>query len=116
MSEKLDEQVRILFMQQAPVIDGLHDDFTSRSRLPYPLYADPNGMIQQQSFWQGKIYKVIGFQNDPIVQHVDLFWWQVKEAQDVIGKYLVTSDSDGNWSSWPTAVVEAEFQERPRFE
>lgn len=108
----------VTMIQMAPVIDGIDEingEIHSRSRLPYPLYADPDGFIQQQSFWSGKVYKVIGFQNHPAIQRIDLFWSEVKEAQDVIGKYLVTSDKDGQWSSWPTAVVEAEFKEGYRF-
>jgi hypothetical protein len=103
-------------MQQAPEIDGLHEDFTPRSRLPYPLFADPEGFIQQQSFWQGHVYKVIGFQNHPAIQKIDLWWGDVKEASQVEGKYLVTSDESGNWGSWPTAILDAEYQERERFE
>jgi hypothetical protein len=98
-------------IQMAPEIDGLHDDFTSRSRLPYPFYVDGDGYVQLQDFWQGMVYKVIGFQNHPAIQKIDLWWADVKEPADIIGKYLVTTDKDNNWGSFPTAVVEAEMVE-----
>jgi hypothetical protein len=103
-------------IQMAPEIDGidLTDDgeIHSRSRLPYPFYVNDDGFVQLQEFWQGHVYKVIGFQNHPAIQRIDLWWDEV--AQDpsrAIGKYLVTSDDQGNWGSFPTAVVESEKTE-----
>lgn len=96
-------------IQMAPVIDHISDDFQhTGSRMPYPFYADSEGFIQQQDFWAGEVFKVIGFQNHPSVQTVDLFWYKVKDVSEIIGKYLVTMDKAGLWRSWPTAVVEAE--------
>jgi hypothetical protein len=93
----------------APVIDHISDDLEHvGSRLPYPFYADANGFIQFQDFWQGQVFKVIGFQNHPAIQKIDLWWSDIKDPADSIGKYLVTSDNDGNWSTFPTAVTEAQ--------
>lgn len=96
-------------IQMAPVIDAVSDDFEHvGSRLPYPFYADADGYVQMQDFWQGEVYKVIGFQNHPAIQTIDLWWRDVKEPADTLGKYLVTTSKAGTWSTWPTAVVEAE--------
>lgn len=106
MTERTPKMVTMI--QMAPVIDAISDDFQwSGSRLPYPLYADDDGYIQLQDFWQGHVYKVIGFQNHPAVKRVDLFWSEVQDPTDIVGKYLVTSDKDGNWGIHPTAVQEA---------
>lgn len=101
-------------IQMAPEIDGIDEingELHSRSRLPYPFYVNDEGYVQLQDFWQGMVYKVIGFQNHPAIQKIDLWWGDVKEPADMIGKYLVTSDKDGNWGTFPTAVIEAEKTE-----
>jgi hypothetical protein len=99
-------------IQMAPEIDGidLTDDgkIHSRSRLPYPFYVNDDGFVQLQDFWQGYVYKVIGFQNHPAIQRIDLWWSNVKDPSEIVGKYLVTSDADGNWGTFPTAVTTAE--------
>jgi len=110
MTERTPKTVTMI--QMAPVIDGLHDDFTSRSRLPYPFYVDDDGFVQLQDLWQGHVYKVIGFQNHPSVQRIDLWWADaVKDVSQAVGKYLVTSDADGNWGTFPTACTTVERTE-----
>jgi len=99
-------------IQMAPVIDHISDDGeVVGSRLPYPFYVDAEGFIQQQDFWQGNVFKVIGFQNHPTVQKLDLWWYKVTDPSEIVGKYIVTSDKTGAWSTWPTAVVEADKKE-----
>ncbi len=96
-------------IQMAPEIDSISDDLEHvGSRLPYPFYVDDKGFVQLQDFWQGMVFKVIGFQNHPAVQKIDLWWSDVKEPADILGKYLVTSDKDGQWGTFPTAVTGAE--------
>jgi hypothetical protein len=96
-------------IQMAPVIDSISDDGEHvGSRLPYPYYVDDEGFVQMQDFWNGEVFKVVGFQNHPAVQTIDLWWYKVQEPAEIIGKYLVTMDKGGTWSTWPTAVVEAE--------
>lgn len=99
-------------IQMAPEIDHISDDFQHvGSRMPYPFYVDAKGYVQQQDFWQGMVHRVIGFQNRPTVQIIDLWWLDVKEPADILGKYLVTADKEGNWGTFPTAVVQAERME-----
>lgn len=97
-------------VQMAPEIDHISDDLEFvGSRLPYPFYVDDKGFVQLQDFWQGMVYKVIGFQNHPAVQKIDLWWDDVaKDPSLAVGKYLVTSDKNGNWGSFPTAVTTCE--------
>lgn len=112
MSERTPQQV--IRIQMAPEIDGIDEidgELHSRSRLPYPFFVNGDGFVQLQDFWQGHVYKVIGFQNHPAIQKIDLWWQDVKEPADITGKYLVTSDDQGQWGTFPTAVVEAEWTE-----
>lgn len=99
-------------IQMAPVIDSISDDLNHvGSRLPYPFFVDAEGYVQLQEFWQGEVYRVIGFQNHPAVQKIDLWWHKVQEPADIVGKYVVTSDKAGGWSTFPTAVTEVERSE-----
>ncbi len=110
MTERTPQTVTMI--QMAPEIDHISDDLEHvSSRLPYPFYVDADGYVQLQDFWQGMVYKVIGFQNHPAIQKIDLWWGDVNEPADILGKYLVTSDKDGNWGTFPTAVIKAEKTE-----
>jgi hypothetical protein len=112
MPGELSMTTEVTRIQMAPEIDHISDDFQHvGSRLPYPFYVNEEGFVQLQDFWQGMVYKVIGFQNRPTVQTIDLWWGDVKDPAEIIGKYLVTSDKDGNWGTFPTAVIEAERTE-----
>jgi hypothetical protein len=100
----------VTMIQMAPVIDGIDKidgEIHSRSRLPYPFYVDDHGFVKLQDLWQGHVFKVIGFQNHPAIQKIDLWWGDVKDLSEIVGKYLVTSDDNGNWSSFPTSVTTA---------
>lgn len=95
-------------IQMAPVIDSISDDLDHvGSRLPYPFLVDAKGFVQLQEFWRGHVYRVIGFQNHPAVQKIDLWWLDIKDPSETLGKYLVTADKEGTWSTFPTAVTEA---------
>jgi hypothetical protein len=96
-------------IQMAPVIDHISDDFEHvGSRLPYPFYVDEKGYVQLQDFWQGAVYRIIGFQNRVDVQTIDLWWNSVTDPEQIVGKYLVVSDKAGTWATYPTAAVKAE--------
>lgn len=95
-------------IQMAPVIDSISDDLEHvGSRLPYPFFVDAEGFVQFQDLWQGQVYRVVGFQNHPSVQKLDLIWRRVEDPSKIVGKYLVTSDKAGTWSTFPTAIIEA---------
>ena len=113
MTERTPQMVTMI--QMAPVIDGIDEingELHSRSRLPYPFYVDDDGFVKLQDLWQGHVYKVIGFQNHPAIQKIDLWWTDAaKDVSRAVGKYLVTSDVNGNWSSFPTACTTVEKEE-----
>lgn len=99
----------VTMIQMAPEIDHISDDLEFvGSRLPYPFYVDDKGFVQLQDFWQGMVFKVIGFQNHPAIQKIDLWWSDVKDPSEIVGKYLVTTDKDGQWGTFPTAITTAE--------
>lgn len=110
--KEMAETRKVLRLQEAPVIDSISDDFEHvGSRLPYPLYVDPKGFVQLQDFWQGHVYKVIGFQTDLAKQTIDVWWDSLIDPASLEGLYLVTSSKDGNWGTHNTAVTSAEWVE-----
>lgn len=73
--------------------------------LPYPFHVDEQGLVQRQDFWKGKVYRVIGFQDVLERQRIDLHWsdaWANPEL--TIGRYVVTSDEDGQFSVWEAPI------------
>ena len=65
--------------------------------LPYPYHVDAaTGDVGRQEFWKGEPAAVLGFQNDPDVQIIDLLWADAaKHPEDIVGKYVVTANADG---------------------
>jgi hypothetical protein len=101
--------MKIYRVQTAPFTDHITDDFHQMTKLPYPFAVDEDGMVQRQEFWDGKVFKVVGFQRDLAKHQIDL-WWQdaIKDLPKAVGMYLVTSDNKGNWGVHHTAVDEFE--------
>jgi hypothetical protein len=97
--------VRAIRIQPEPFVDQLTEDGHECTKLPYAFVADETGAIAGQDFWQGIVARVIGFQKDLAVQHIDLFWREVlDDPQRAVGMYLVTSDSAGDWGVHDTAI------------
>jgi hypothetical protein len=92
-------------IQPSEHTDQITEDGQELKRLPYPFYADEDGMVQRQDFWRGKVYKVVGFVGDLARQEVDLLWSDaLKEPEQVPGMYLITITSFGDVSTHVTAV------------
>lgn len=99
--------MRKIKLQPAPFIDNIRDghSMVEMTKLPYPFYVDEDGKVDQQDFWKGDPARVIGFQRDLAVQHIDL-WWKdaAQDPQKTVGMYLVTSDAQGEWGTHQTAI------------
>jgi hypothetical protein len=96
--------MKVIRIQPNPEIDNMVDGH-EMTKLPYAFVADETGAIAGQDFWRGTVTRVIGFQRDLAVHHIDLFWREVVEdPQLAVGMYIVTSDSAGDWGVHNTAV------------
>jgi hypothetical protein len=92
-------------IQPSEHTDQITDAGQELQRLPFPFYADSDGMVQRQDFWRGKVFKVIGFVGDLARQDIDLTWSEATARPDEVpGKYLVTSDTWDTWSTHISAV------------
>src|SRR5215216_1520706 len=94
----------VITIQPASFVDQVvngHECYKS----PYPFTVDAEGYIQFQDFWQGTYERVIGLQRDVDVQTIDV-WWENAfiDSDSLVGLYLVTEDSDGNWGTTPHAI------------
>jgi hypothetical protein len=69
--------------------------------LPYPFHVFEDGRVDRQDFWQGRIFRVIGFQTYFERMTIDL-WWRdaVAEPERAIGMYVVTADDKGFNATW----------------
>lgn len=106
---------KVVTIQRAAQVDGLYEDGTPRYQLPHPVHVDHKGMICQQDFWQGRLHRVIGFQDNVRVKRIDLWWEDVCiDPTRAIGKYLVCSDSKGNWFVFETGVESSQHAEVPK--
>lgn len=96
---------RILRVQPASRIDNLTDDGQEMTQQPYPLFVGEDGAVGRQDFWNGRVYRVVGFQRDLAVQQVDL-WWRDAYAgpERAVGMYVVAVDKDGGMFNLDTAV------------
>jgi hypothetical protein len=107
---------RIVSLQPTDITDHITEDGTELTRRPYPFHVDPDGFILRQDFWQGRAYQVIGFVSAPESSAV-LHWREIANTpHDMIGKYVVVSDSHGRWSTYETAIATAtttETEETP---
>lgn len=100
-------------IQTAPVIDGIDadpetGDLHTRSQLPYPFFADEKtGECSDRSIHRG--YRILGFQKDLAVQHVDLWWpHAMRDPKQIIGMYVVTVDPQGGMAVWQTGITDVE--------
>lgn len=94
-------------IQPREFVDHITDDGQEFTRKPYPFYADEAGDVQRQDFWKGRVAKVIGFVDDVDSVIIQPFWQQaIRDPESVIGKYLVTSDDQGQWSTHQQPISE----------
>jgi hypothetical protein len=95
-------------LQPSPVVDHITDDGMELTQMPLPFFTDGDGFVQDQDFWDGEPYKVLGFQKDLYVQRIDLRWLDaVKDLSKVIGMYLVTVNNKGDFGVYQCAISEA---------
>lgn len=100
--------MQIITLQPSARTDHITDDGHELQQLPYPFHVDVQGLIQRQDFWQGKVYRVIGFTAKPEAGFIDLSWraaWD--DPEKAVGKYVVTSDDKGDWSTHILAIQSA---------
>lgn len=93
-------------LQPADRPDGIHSDGTPMYQQPWPVVARPDGsVVGADDHWCGEVVQVIGFQAKPTVHSIDLNWSGfLLDPQQAVRMYLVTSDKNGNWRSFDTAV------------
>lgn len=73
--------------------------------LPYPFHVNADGSIGRQDFWRGQAATAIGFVNRPDSYHIALSWSAaVGNPQKAVGKYVVTADSKGQFSTHMVAI------------
>lgn len=95
---------QVITLQPASFVDQVIDGREFYKK-PYPLSIDADGYVQFQDFWQGTYFRVIGFQCDPDVYSIDLFWEDAfADPESIVGLYLVTSDDDGKWGTTPHPI------------
>lgn len=97
---------KTITIQPSEYVDAIAPGGTEMTRLPYPFHVTAeDGMVQRQDFWRGRVEQVIGFVAAPDSQKFVLTWSQaVKRPFEMIGKYVVTSDAEGNWSTHLSAI------------
>jgi hypothetical protein len=100
--------MQTITLQPSARTDQITDDGQELQQLPYPFHVDVQGLIQRQDFWQGKVFRVIGFTDRPEPGPLTLYWPTVWERPELaVGKYVVTSDERGQWSSHISAIQSA---------
>lgn len=92
-------------VQPAPFVDFVTEDGHECYKTPYPYSIDAEGFVQFQDFWQGYVYRAIGFSRDLNVPSIEVFWADAFANPELgIGLYLVTSDDEGNWGTHRTPI------------
>jgi hypothetical protein len=95
---------RLICVQPSEYVDQIVDGH-EMTKLPYPYYVNTDGTIDRQDFWRGDPIRVVGFVADSARQEVDLWWTEAeKDPNQVIGMYLITSDTEEIWSTHETAI------------
>jgi hypothetical protein len=106
--------MKIITLQPSAITDRLLQDGTELTQLPYPWHVTESGAVLRQEFWQGDPTGIVGFQRDPHVQRVDLWWEDVAaDPQRAVGMYPVARDSKGNLSSHLIAIESVSVTETP---
>jgi len=91
-------------------IDGVVGDTVTTKR-PYPFHVTEDGLINlgpNGAFWNRQgVVRAVGMQRDLDVMTIDVPWADVvADPQAAVGKYLVTADADGRFSSHTIAIGE----------
>jgi hypothetical protein len=98
--------VTMLKFQPAPHTDHITADGTELTKLPYPVYADKDGIGQLGT----EPIAVIGFVADLSRQQVDLRWADMADPQQAVGQYIIIrkdtlGDECGRWATLAPAIA-----------
>jgi hypothetical protein len=71
--------------------------------VPYPINIDTDGSVLNQDFWRGDPFRLIGFQKDRDIQHIDvpMSEWMDNDPDSIVGMYpvfLTKGDDSGIWN------------------
>lgn len=100
--------MKLITLQPSPRVDGLNENGTERTQLPYPIHATEDGTVLRQDFWQGNPASVVGVVADLHRQEIDHTWEEVwADPQLAVGKYVVTADTAGRFGTWQIAIETA---------
>lgn len=93
---------RVVTLQPSSHVDGITEDGEEMTKRPYPFHVNVKGEIVGGAEKGGR---VIGFVGDPARYEIDLDWDEIYLApQRAVGLYVVTSDTDGVWSTHTLAI------------
>lgn len=89
---------RIITIQPEPVVDNMWVDDNPNAKspiifgeqTPYPIHIAEDGKVEDQDFWQGDPFAIVGFQKEEDVQKVDLWWADVvNNPESAVGMFPV---------------------------
>jgi hypothetical protein len=106
------EDLRRTTMKSIQVANTETGEYDPLLSLPYPYYITEDGSVDRQDFWKGEPSRLMGFQKDPDVQHVDILAedWLKDDDIDVTGMFPVFVDEGGTmWRHQMPVVETAEF-------
>lgn len=108
---------RIVTIQPEAFVDNVWvnkaGEIVEGKKLPYPFHvAEDGGLVEDQDFWQGDPYRVLGFQNDEDVQRVDLWWADaVKDPESIVGRFPVMVPKGGGVYTYTLKVESVQVRE-----
>lgn len=106
--------MKAIKFQPSEYTDHMTEDGHEMTKLPWPIVAEPGEIYGYVvgDHWMGSVTKVIGFQKDLAVHRIDVHWTDVvKDPQQAVGMYIVTTDKDGNMAVHETAISDVEVFE-----
>lgn len=104
--------MKTITVQPAPHTDHVTEDGTELTQLPYPFHVAEDGSIGRQDFWNGRVARVVGFTARPEAGPIVLTWREVwADPEKAVGRYLITSDSAGRWSTHLSAIMRVKVNE-----
>jgi hypothetical protein len=94
---------KIISIQPANTETGVIDVTKAR---PYPYHIEAEtGNVGRQDFWKGDPLRLMGFQDDANVQHVDVLYREfAADPQVSVGKFPVFMRADGSMYSMTLPV------------
>jgi hypothetical protein len=107
--------VRYVTLQPAEVTDNLWSmpdgEVVEGKQLPYPFHVREDGTVARQDVWQGDPTAVVGFAPSPDARTLVARWADVwADPNLAVGRYVVTTNAEGTWSTWQVAIESATEQ------